>query len=150
MKLFTTVTLLAAIAAAVNLQHTNEAEIVLAETEVEVADDDNWRRKDCKKCRDHSDSDSDCDYYCPPALERCPGVLQPPGPCKTALKARPLCYCNNGFMHTDWDHNISVDCEACKNCGHKGKRGHRLRGGSDSDSDFDARATPDLADQPAE
>lgn len=68
----------------------------------------------------HPDPHDDCNYYCPPALEKCPGVLQPPGPCKTALEARPLCYCNSGFMHTDWDHTVSVDDEACPdNCKNK-------------------------------
>lgn len=51
----------------------------------------------------------DDDYYCPPCLEKAPGVMQPPGPSKSAICARPLCYCNHGFMHTDWDHNVSVD-----------------------------------------
>ena len=70
----------------------------------------------------HDPHDDDCKYYCPPALDKCPGVLQPPGPCKTALKERPLCYCNSGFMHTDWDHTVSVDDEACpENC-KKGKK----------------------------
>ena len=66
--------------------------------------------------------DDDCKYYCPPALDKCPGVLQPPGPCKTALKERPLCYCNSGFMHTDWDHTVSVDDEACPDKCKKGKK----------------------------
>ena len=61
----------------------------------------------------------DCQYYCPPVLDKCPGVLQPPGPCKLALKERPLCYCNSGFMHTDWDHTVSVDDEPCDDCGKK-------------------------------
>lgn len=55
------------------------------------------------------DCDYDCDYYCPPALDRCPGVLQPPGPSTKALCSRPLRYCNNGYMHTDWNHNLCVD-----------------------------------------
>ena len=72
----------------------------------------------------HNDDphDDDCKYYCPPALDKCPGVLQPPGPCKTALKERPLCYCNSGFMHTDWDHTVSVDDEACPDKCKKGKK----------------------------
>ena len=70
---------------------------------------------------DHHDPHYDCDYNCPPALERCPGVLQPPGPCKSAIKERPLCYCNSGFMHTDWDHHLSVEDKACTDlvCGKK-------------------------------
>ena len=63
---------------------------------------------------DH-DCDDDNDYFCPPALEKCPGVLQPPGPCKTALDARPLCYSNEGYMHTDWDHHVKVDDDGCYN-----------------------------------
>ena len=75
---------------------------------------------------DHVDCDCDCNcncyddthYNCPPALEKCPGVAQPPGPCEIALCAAPLCYCNNGHMNTDWDHKISVDNQnACDDCG---------------------------------
>jgi len=64
------------------------------------------------KHHDMCDDDDD-EYFCPPALEKCPGVLQPPGPCKTALCARPLCYSNEGYMHTDWNHDVKVtdECE---------------------------------------
>ena len=66
------------------------------------------------KHHDYSDcSDDDDEYFCPPALEKCPGVLQPPGPCKTALCARPLCYSNEGYMHTDWNHEVKV-ADECK------------------------------------
>ena len=49
----------------------------------------------------------------------CPGVLQLPGACKSIINRNdPLCYCNNGMYHVDWDHNISVDNKkACANCG---------------------------------
>ena len=44
-----------------------------------------------------------------------------PGACdKLANRKNPLCYCNNGMYHVDWDHNISVDSKnACANCGTK-------------------------------
>ena len=65
--------------------------------------------------------DCDCyddrDYYCPPALEKCPAVVQLPGPCESALCAVPLCYCNHGYINTDWDHKISVDnSNSCSDC----------------------------------
>ncbi len=56
---------------------------------------------------------------CDCALENCPGVLQLPGACETILNQGDLCYCNNGWYHTDWDHNISVDktVGGCDDCG---------------------------------
>ena len=110
MKFICLAVLAAAVSQAVVLQKIDAAPQQLSQTE--TAED--WGT-DC----DHCDWDNDCcdRYRCPPALERCPGVLQPPGACKQILDRAPLCYCNNGFMHTDWDHNISVDDHPCKNCG---------------------------------
>ena len=60
-------------------------------------------------------------YKCPPALGECPAVAQPAGPCTDILEQdQPLCYCNSGFMHTDWDHAISYNVgadAACEFCG---------------------------------
>ena len=73
----------------------------------------------CDHCDDHDDQ-----YYCPPALQKGPGVIQPPSPSKIALCSRPLCYCNTGYMHTDWDHNVSVDDEPCDDCGKHSHKPH--------------------------
>ena len=51
----------------------------------------------------------DKDYYCKPVLDDCPGVYQAPGPCIDALCHRPLCYCNTGYLHTDWDHTVKIN-----------------------------------------
>ena len=110
MKIICLAVLLATVSQAVVLQKVDAAPQQLSQTQANTADD--W--EDCDCCEDDCCEDR---YRCPPALERCPGVLQPPGACKQILDRAPLCYCNNGFMHTDWDHNISVDDHPCKNCG---------------------------------
>ena len=115
MKVICLATLLAAISQAVVLQKIDAAPQQLSQTETTG----DWEDPDCDWDKDCHCDEWGCEsqYRCPPALERCPGVLQPPGACKTVLDRAPLCYCNNGFMHTDWDHNISVDDKPCKNCG---------------------------------
>ena len=113
--------LLSVAANAINLHQVNyEYEptwLSQIDAEADAEADDEWADRSWNDC--HCD-DHHCDdhYRCPPALERCPGVYQPPGACESILDRAPLCYCNKGFMHTDWDHNISVDdCHACANCG---------------------------------
>lgn len=117
-----------AILALLNATHAVRIQDSLAETPSELSQVDAnsasvpplpYYDNDC--CDDHDDQ-----YYCPPALQKGPGVIQPPSPSKLALCNRPLCYCNSGFMHTDWDHNVSVDDEACEHCkgGKKSKKPH--------------------------
>ena len=128
MKLFSLATLLVATTTAISLKDVEQVptEFVqtTADTEVDTeveaeVDAEEYGIHPGYPKNDHCDCD-DHDYYCPPVLEKCPGVLQLPAPCTTALKAAPLCYCNNGWMHTDWDHNVSVDgYKACDNCGKK-------------------------------
>ena len=77
------------------------------DTDVGVENRPHWGTQPC---------DCECDdYYCPPCLDKCPGVLQPPGPCIIALKEKPLCYQNNGWMKTSWGHEVGVDKYGCKN-----------------------------------
>ena len=109
--------LLSVATTAINLQQVTAVPAQLSQTEVAI---DAEHEPECADWHDECWDNCHCDdkYYCPPALERCPGVYQPPGACESILERAPLCYCNKGFMHTDWDHNISVDDEeACKNCG---------------------------------
>ena len=66
---------------------------------------------------DCHDKPHDC---APPVLDGYPSVLQMPSPSTSALDNGPLCYCNNGKMHTEWEHNVSVDTQPCEHgCGKK-------------------------------
>ena len=100
--------LLSVAANAMNIKQVTAVPAQLSQTAV-AADTETGHWNDDCHCEDR--------YRCPPALERCPGVYQLPGACESILDRAPLCYCNKGKMHSDWDHNISVDDEkACDNC----------------------------------
>ena len=117
MKIFCLAALLALASQAVKLDQSvlsNEVEpYELSQTETEA----------CLEVDTEADSVSypEGEYHCKPVLGDCPGVHQIPGVCKTLLDAadgKALCYCNNGWYHTDWDHNISIDKKnPCANCG---------------------------------
>lgn len=65
----------------------------------------------CKPCCNRKK-----DYYCPPLVMDCPGVVQPAGPCMDAVCERPLHYNNDGHVCTHWKHNVDVSGEPCCKC----------------------------------
>lgn len=116
--IYSLVALLAASASAVSIKEVTQpaVERQLAQVDATVDaeegdycpyyDYDYPSSQECVCCRKYDDY-----YYCPPVLDDCPGVLQPPGPCVTAICAGDpnLCYKNEGCYNTDWCHNISID-----------------------------------------
>ena len=95
------------------------------------------------KCHCHDHGEDGCG----------PACISLPSPCSKVLKKKPLCYCNDGWLKSEWCHHVDIDdkschhhhckkgCKSCKKdskpCGRKtsGKSSGKGAGYDDHDED---------------